>query len=372
MDDDRHGGEALSRRRLLGTGAAVASAAAAGCLSGAIPGSDDGDGAYSVTMPPVGEVEFDAVPETWVANNGSWADMGIALGQEPPEAVWLTGRYHTQYYDPIPGLEVDKSDMVSLSDNGVNEELFYEFEADVHVIDPNFLTNRFPSWESSDITKVSRIAPFFGNSIFSTGYDWHEGYEYLSLYDAFEKMAELFQEMDRYEALDTLHDEFQSTVADAVPAETDRPSVAVMWGAGDEPVSFSPYIVGEGTGFKHLRELGVDDAFAEADVRDFHSNRGAVDFETLFEVDPEVILLRGQEAKTAEEFENTVVSFFENHDTARQLTAVENGDVYRAGGLYQGPITTMVLTERLGSDLYGIDEPLFDHERVAEIVDGDV
>ncbi|GAB3691482.1 ABC transporter substrate-binding protein [Salinarchaeum chitinilyticum] len=372
MADDRNSGTGSTRRELLGTGAAVATAATAGCLGGAIPGSEDGgEGAYSVAMEPVGEVEFDGVPETWVANNGSWADMGIALGQAPPEAVWLTGRYHTKYYDAIPGLEVDKSDMTSLSDNGVDKELFYEFGADVHVIDPNFLTNRFPNWESSDVVEVSRIAPFFGNSIFSTGYDWHEGYPYLSLYEAFEKLAAVFQERERYEAFVTLHDEFQSNVTDVVPTD-DAPSVAVMWGAGDQPESFSPYIVGEGTSFKHLRELGVDDAFAETDVRDFHSSRGAIDFETLLDVDPEVILLRGQEAKSATEFQDTVLSFFENHDTARQLTAVENGDVYRAGGLYQGPITNMVLTERLGTALYGIEEDLFDHERVAEIVDGEI
>ncbi len=35
--------------------------------------------------------------------------MGVALGLEPPKAVWLTSRYHTQYYDDIPGLSVDAS-----------------------------------------------------------------------------------------------------------------------------------------------------------------------------------------------------------------------------------------------------------------------
>lgn len=107
-------------------------------------------------------------------------------------------------------------------------------------------------------------------------------------------------------------------------------------------------------------------------MRDFYSNRGAVDFETLLEVDPEVLLVRGQEAKTREEFQNTVVSFMENHEVAGELTAVQNGDVYRAGALYQGPITNLVVTDRLARTLYDADERLFDAQRVADIANGNL
>ncbi|NHN61080.1 MULTISPECIES: ABC transporter substrate-binding protein [Halorussus] len=329
---------------------------------------------YSVSMPPVGEVAFDGVPETWVANNGSWADMGVALGVEPPKAVWLTGRYHTQYYDGIDGVSVDKSDMVSLYQDGVSKELFYELDGDVHVIDPNFLMNRFKGWEQQDVDEVEgNIGPFFGNSIFSTGYQWHEGYPYLSLYDAFGKLAQAFQRTDRYDAFSALHDEFQTKVSDVVPsAESERPQVAIMWASGDEPESFSPYLIGDGTSFKQWRDLRVRDAFAETDVRDFHSTRGEVDYETLLKIDPDVLLLRGQEAKTAEEFRNTVVSFMKDHSVASSLTAVKNGDVYRGGPLYQGPITNLVLTERAARQVYGVDEQLFDRKRVADIVNGNL
>ena len=107
---------------------------------------------YSVSIEPVGEVTFESVPETWVANNGSWADMGIALGLEPPKGVWLKNRYHTQYYDAVPGLSVDKSDMVSLyQEGGITDDVFYELDADVHVMDPNFLMNRFKGWNRDDV-----------------------------------------------------------------------------------------------------------------------------------------------------------------------------------------------------------------------------
>ncbi|SEL26785.1 ABC transporter substrate-binding protein [Haloferax larsenii] len=330
------------------------------------------DDSYTVSIEPVGDVQFESVPETWVANNGSWADMGIALGLEPPKAVWLTRRYHTQYYDAIPGLSVDKSDMVSLYQDGVSKELFYELDADVHVMDPNFLMNRFKGWTQADVDEVvSEVAPMFGNSIYAQHYPWHEDYRYYSLYEGFEKLAQAFQRTDRYEAFVELHDEFETNLESVVPAEGDRPAGAVLWGVGDEPEKYYPYIIGDGTGFKHFRDLGVKDALAASDVKDFHGTRAAIDLETLLEVDPEVLLLRGYESKTREEFESTVVDFLRNHETASALTAVENGDIYRAGSLYQGPITNLVLTQRTAESLYGIDEQLYDAQRVADIVAGE-
>jgi len=327
---------------------------------------------YSVSMVPVGEVTFDEVPETWVANNGSWADMGVALGLEPPAGVWLKGRYHTQYYDAIPGLEVDKSDMTSLYSDGLEKELFFEIDADIHVMDPNFVTNRF-SWEESDVAEIeSEVAPMFGNCIYAQHYPWHDDYRYYTLMEGFEKLAQVFRRTDRYEAFVDLHDEFQTNLAPVVPGVSERPEVAVLWGVGNEPEQFYPYVVGEGTGFKHLTDLGVHDALVDSDIKDFHASRAAIDIETLLEVDPEVMMLRGYEAMSADEFRSTVVSFLEGHNTASTLTAVENGDVYRAGGLYQGPITNMVLTERTAGQLYGADEELFDRERVVEIVEGDI
>lgn len=377
-----------TRRRYLAVGGALA---ASGLLAGCTGESTTGDqgttaeesttdaeetaaseGANAVSMEPVGEVTLDGVPETWVANNGSWADMGVALGADPPAALWLTGRYHTQYYDEIDGVSVDTSDMVDLYRDGVSKELFYELDADVHVLDPNFLMNRYKGWDESDVEDVAiEVGPFFGNSIFSRGYGWHEDYPYYTLYEAFGKLAELFGRTDRYEAFVEVHEEFQSSVSDVVPAEGDRPTVAIVWAGGNEPETFLPYLVSEGTSFKQWRDLGVRDALAETDVQDFHSGRGEIDYETLLKVDPDVVAIRGHEAKTAEEFEDTVVQFMENHNVARSLTAVRNGDVYRGGPLYQGPITNLVVTERTARQLYGVETELFDRGRVADVVNGD-
>ena len=331
-------------------------------------------GAYSVSIAPMGEVTFDGVPETWVANNGSWADMGVALGIEPPEAVWLPERYHTRYYDEVPGVSVDKSGMQALYSDGVSKEVFYELDGDVHVIDPNFLRNRFKGWKQADVEEIrTNVGPFFGNSIFSRGYHWHESYRYYTLYEAFGKLATVFQREDRYERFVSLHDELQSNLSAVVPStESERPSVAILWASGNEPETFSPYLIGEGTSFKQWRDLQVRDALVETDVEDFHATRSEVDYETLLEIDPEVLLLRGHESQTADEFQNTVVRFMSEHSTASALTAVENDDVYRGGPLYQGPITNLVVTQRAANQIYPdrVSGRLYDPERIASIVDG--
>ncbi|NHN41100.1 ABC transporter substrate-binding protein [Halorubellus sp. JP-L1] len=382
--------EPLRRNVLKMGGAALTGTLLAGCASslGTTDSTDDDtttagdgstttgesdDGPYSVSMVPVGDVEFESVPETWVANNGSWADMGVALGLEPPKGLWLPSRYHTQYYDEIPGVSVDKSDMTELwGDSGLGKEQFYALDADVHVMDPNFLINR-GQWKESDVDEIrERVGPMFGNCIYAQHYPWHEDYRYYSLYEGFEKLAQVFQRTERYEAFEAIHDDFQQNLAPVVPPASDAPSAAVLWGVGDQPEEYYPYIIGDGTGFKHLRDLGVHDALADTDIKDFHGSRGSIDVETLLEVDPEVLLLRGYEAKTESEFQDTVVSYLEGHSTASDLTAVQNGDVYRAGGLYQGPITNMVLTERTAAQLYGHDGELFDRERVADVVDGNL
>ncbi|MFB6087757.1 MAG: ABC transporter substrate-binding protein [Haloarculaceae archaeon] len=332
---------------------------------------------YSVSIEPVGEVTFESVPQNWIANNGSWADMGVALGVEPPRAGWLTSRYHTQYYDEVDGVSVDKSDMVSLYQDGLSKELFYsldqDHDIDVSVMDPNFLTNRFKGWEESDVEEIDQnVAPLFGNCIYAQHYPWHDDYRYYTLYEGFEKLARVFQRMDRYHAFEEVHADFESNLAPVVPTGGDRPRAAVLWGVGDQPTQFYPYVIGGGTGFKHLRQLGVRDALAGSDIKDFHASRAAIDLETLLDIDPPVLLLRGYESKSREKFENTVVSFLQEDATASGLTAVKNGDVYRAGGLYQGPITYMVLTERLATRLYGFEGELFDRKRVADIVAGNL
>ncbi|WP_339105110.1 ABC transporter substrate-binding protein [Haloterrigena salinisoli] len=366
-----------TRRNVLRTSGAIAGTAAlAGCITGEENGNDNGDGngvdgPYTVSMPPVGEVEFESVPQTWAAGTGDWADMGIALGQEPPAALYLTRRLHTGYYDDIPDVSVDPDEIDSLWDDELTREEFLNLaeDVDLFVMDPNFLKGR-ADWSDDDIEQVeSTGTPFFGNSITSRDYEWHQDYDYLTMYEAFEKLAEVFQEQERYAEFETLHDDFQSELENVVPSD-DRPEAAVLYPQIEDD-SFLPYVIDESTSYKHLRDLGVEDALANSDVEDFHATRGGVDYETLLEVDPEYILLRTEQYLTEEEFQQNFVEPMRSHNVGQELTAIQNDDVYRSLPFYQGPIINLVATQRLAEQLYGVEDDLFDPQAVSDIVNGD-
>lgn len=69
----------------------------------------------------------------------------------------------------------------------------------------------------------------------------------------------------------------------------------------------------------------------------------------------------------------------------QQLTAVQNDRLYRGGTSYQGPVINLFQTEAAAKQFYpetfgewnGLDtlanegERLFDHQRVADVIDGD-
>jgi len=156
--------------------------------------------------------------------------MGIALGQEPPVGLYIAGRLHTGYYDDIPDVSVDPDDIETLWDDEFGPEKFIDLSerVDVLVMDPNFLTGR-ADWSGDAIERIkSTGTPFFGNSITSRGYSWHQDYDYLTMYEAFEKLAEVFQEQERYDEFETLHDEFQSELENVVPS-SGRPEAAVLY-----------------------------------------------------------------------------------------------------------------------------------------------
>ncbi|WP_207592445.1 ABC transporter substrate-binding protein [Halomontanus rarus] len=337
------------------------------------------ESSYTVSMEPVGTVTFESVPERWIAYDGAYADMAVALGQ----ADGMTGiggadRYYTDVYDELPGVSVDR-ETIEANPEVRTKEQFYELENDVHLYDPEMLINWF-DWDRDDVDEIAtNVAPFLGNLIFRRSDDWHD-YRYYTLYEAFETIATVFQERERYEAFAQLHDEFVTEIQEGLPPADERPSVLLTFEGADEPEAFSPYrLDDEGTSKKQWRDLGVDDALAGTDIENLSTtNRGKLDYENLLEIDPDVLLVRGHERASAAEFRETVLAFMESHPVASELTAVQNGQVYRGGYLHQGPIQNLFLTERgakqLYPDVFGgeeSDERLFDRQRVADIITGD-
>lgn len=338
---------------------------------------------YSVSMSPMGRVSFDAVPESWVPYGGDYADMGVALGQASGMVgIGQPGEYYTYVYDELPGVSVERerigrNDLVEAE---MDKELFYEMESDVHVIDTGMLRNWF-DWTDEDITEIrDNVAPFVGNMIFRRSDSWHD-YRYYTLYQAFEKVATLFDERERYEAFRALHDEYIAGIQSRLPPATERPTVMLTYEGRNEPETFSPYRLNDkGTSKKQWNDLGVSDALAGTGVENLSTeNRSELDYENLLEVDPDVLLIRGHEKKSASEFRDTVLGYMQEHPVGSELTAVQNGRVYRGGYLRQGPIHNLFLTERGAKQLYPdefgevtSDEQLFDRQRVADIVNGDI
>ncbi|MDZ7849445.1 MAG: ABC transporter substrate-binding protein [Halodesulfurarchaeum sp.] len=373
----------MHRRRFLQTGAATAiTGVLAGCAS---PDEDSETGttadengtttesdstAYSVSMPPVGEVTFDAVPQRAAVYCSGYADMLVALGHgDAIASVGQVSRFHTTGYEEL-GVEVETDEIADLVQQGVSRETFLSIDADVHLMDPNWLINVFDGMDEDDVEQIEeRVGPFFGNTIFRRTDEWHD-YEYLTMYEAFEKVAFVFQETERYEAFEGFHDDVVDSVAEEIPAA--GPQAALVWGGSDEPTAFSPYrLDGQGANKKAFHDLNVQDAFADSGVEGLSTGtRAEIDYETLLEVDPEVLFVRGHEAKTQSEFEESVLAFMQEHETASRITAVEEGAVYRGGPIYLGPIQHLYLLERFATQLYPerVDTPLFDRDELSGII----
>ena len=395
MADDSNANQAPTRRDYVKYGGAVVGGGLlAGCAgqsdSGGTPnetGADDQsttdnstetDSSYTVEMAPVGEVQFEQPPERVTHYFPDYADMAVALGHgDSILSMGLPSRFHTSHYDELDGVSVDADSLTRLSDNGIDKELFYELDGDLHLIDPQWLINNGSfNLGESDLQEVGdNVAPFIGNTIFRRTDEWHD-YRYYTLYEAFEKVAQIHQEEEKFTRLKQFHDEFIARVQTDLPPADDRPNALLTFAAGNEPEAFYPYrLSDQGANKKQFRDLGVNDALADTGVEGLSTtDRGQIDYETMLEVDPDSILVRGHENKSREEFEDTVVAFMKDHETASELTAVQNDMVFRGGPIYSGPLHHLFLTERYAGlyfpEVYSGE--LFDRTRVADIINGDI
>ena len=378
-------------------GAVVGSGLFAGCMSGdgspTEPGTEESGGesstvtstdtSYSVSMAPMGEVEFDAVPESWMAYFSTYGDMAIALGQlDGLAGLIYTENWPLAFFDALPGVDVSFDDVPQLmTESGIDKESFYEIGADVHLFDPNFVQVLDDSWGDDDFAEIERnLGPIVGNGIRRRGDDWHD-YEYYELYEAFEEIAQVFQEQERYEALASVHDGLLSDIEADLPAEEERPTVGLLSVNSDfEGGSFYAYPVHEGNGHKQYRDIGMRGAFDEV----IDGSYAQWDYEQLLEVDPDILLFQyGFSHVSTEEFERRMELMRED-SIGQQLSAVQNDRLYRGGTSYQGPIINLFQTEIAAKQFYpeifgewrGVgetppDEQLFDHQRVADVITGE-
>ena len=345
------------------------------------------DGSYSVTMAPMGEVTFDSVPESIFTRLTHHAGMVFALGRGNDVNAMHAPDYYdalwNQFTPRLPGVELDWTGLYSSWQP--SKEKLYELDSDVHIADPAGVSAT-SGWEMRETEEIgTTIAPWFGNYYSDTHAEppteWADRYEYYTLWEMFEKVAAVFREGERYQALAAIHTDLLGTIESGLPSRSERPT-AVMAGLTEIE---SPWVYKTNVpGFlaAHVRPLGARDAF-----EDELSSGSQVDMEAMLEADPDVIFaLGGLHPDTDIE---AIRRELEAHSVGQQLTAVKNDRIYAQGARYQGPILNLFQLEMTAKQLYPeafggwstytegpypeipAEEQLFDRQRVADIINGD-
>jgi ABC-type Fe3+-hydroxamate transport system substrate-binding protein len=337
-------------------------------------------------MSPVGDVEFERPPETVFTRLTHHAGMVFALGQgDGLNALHAPDYYDglwNQFVEQLPGVTLDWSGLYSSWQP--DKETLYEFDSDLHLADPAWVT-RQDNWGRSDIEEIEEnISPWFGNSLsdrYQKPPEWIDDYEYYGLWEQFEIVAEVFRERERYRELAAVRADLLSTIESKLPAEADRPS-AIMIAAIDLETVYAYTLSNPGFLTAHTRPLKPVDAF-EGEVE----SGSIVDNEALLEADPEVILfLGGFEPSTnlPEMREN-----LESDSVTAEIEAVKNDRIHPQGARYQGPILNLFQLEMTAKQLYPEAfgewpqydagpypeiperEQLFDRQRVADVINGE-
>jgi len=409
MSDDADTTEAPTRREYVKYGGAVVGGGLlAGCAGDSERSTPDEaetatttqtptESGYSVTMAPMGEVEFEEVPRDVFTILGHHTDMLLALGRGDDINAMHAPGYHESLYrkflERLDGVTVDWEGLYSSWPP--TKEKLYDLDSDVHVADPAKVATADEWTDDDDVREIERnVGPWFGNTLSGTQQEppagWAEKYEYYTLWEIFGKVAEVFQERERYEALASVHDSMLRTIESNLPPESERPSAAlVLFSTSDDQDAWGYKLNYPGYYAAHTRPMGVTDALAEAVGEGYGADGRNVtlDYELLLEADPDVLLVL--EPMTAYHDLDEIRTTLADDEITSELTAVREGDVYAQGARRQGPILNLFQLEMTAKQLYPEqfgewpgyvdgepypeipeDERLFDRQRVADIVNG--
>jgi len=350
------------------------------------------DPSYTVSMSPTGDVTFDEVPETVFTVFPQYLDMAVALGHgDAVNAVYvpkMSGTTMNHYYHHLDGVSLDWSGLADPLSDGLSKEQLYALDSDVHLADPAWASTQ-TNWSQADVADVAEnVAPWFGNFFSGTHGqppDDYADYKYYSLWELFGHVADVFQEQARYEALVQVHTDLVDHIQTNLPPRSERPTTVRATLSRDGSTFWTYYLNEPGYWLADTRPLGANDAFAD---QGWDGLWGTVDYETMLEADPDVILhLWGL---TPNYSMADTIEMLENNPNGQQLTAVQEGRVYPAGMRYQGPIMNLFQLEmgakQLYPDVFGAwpdyedgehypdipaDEQLFDRDRVAGIITGE-
>lgn len=412
--DETDGSRRLSRRNYLVSGSALfGSSLLAGCTGsdGEGTGTDTTpteaatqsteqesetatstpESSYTAAISPVGTVTLEAPPKNVFTHFPWFPDMATALGQgETVNYLWWDGTAATLDYFTagMDGVELAWADKAGTY--GFTKEQLYELDSDLHLVDPAWVTTQ-DNWNRNDIEEIAdNIGPWFGN--YYSSYhasppeEWADGYEYNTLWELFDRVASLYGERSRYEALAAVHDDLMGSIEGGLPPESDRPTVAYLSISTDLSSIYVLRLNASGYWNTHTRPLEAVDAFGG---EQWEGPFKQVDMEALLEADPDAILALWTVTESVD-FEQMGQNLRDD-PIGSELTAVQNDRVYAQGTRWQGPLMNLFQTEMTAKQLYpeqfgawpgyengdvypefSSGEQLFDHQRVADIINGDV
>jgi len=340
---------------------------------------------YTITPKPYDSITFDAVPKTYATTGGAWTDIGFAFGSEPA-AMSRIEPYPTRYYDLLPGVTFEASGITDLGDpSEYNKEQFYGLDVDALLID-RILVASYARWQAADFEEIGKnVAPFCGTYIRNEwagealGMDF--SFPYYTLTEAVSLSGDLFGDRKRADAWVSLHETFRSDLQSRAPSQS--PSIGLLYSASNpaqgEFMVTDPTL--EGVATRQYRTFGVENAFADIDLTDGWKT----DYEGVLEADPEYFFFDSTLSMSRKQFERQFITPLKESAVGSELTAVKQGNVFRGGGRYQGPIINLFVSEILAKQLYPEQfgtftavgeipegERLFDRKRAAAIINGNV
>ncbi|MDF9744811.1 ABC transporter substrate-binding protein [Natrinema salsiterrestre] len=395
MWNDSNDAPTLKRRDYVKYGGMIAGGSLlAGCTdesgSDAEP-AETSTSSYTADVAPVGTVGLEEPPEDVFTHFPWFADMASAVGRgESINNVWWDGTASTLEYFTAEFDEFEIPWKDETGSYGFSKEQLYELDSDLHLVDPAWVTTQ-DDWDEDDVDEVAtHVGPWVGNyysNFHSTPPEtWADRYQYYSLWELFERVATLYGEQSRYEALTSVRDDLLGTIEEGLPPESDRPTVAYLSVSTDLSAIYLLRLNAPGYFNAHTRPLGAVNAFGD---EQWDGAFTEVDMEALLEVDPDVLLALWTVTSSVD-FEEMTRNLADD-PVGSELSAVRNDRVYAQGTRWQGPLMNLFQLEMTAKQLYpeqfgawpgyengdvypafGSDEQLFDHQRVADIVDGDI
>jgi ABC-type Fe3+-hydroxamate transport system substrate-binding protein len=349
-------------------------------------------------MSPVGTVEFEQVPEEVLPYFPISAGTTVALGHgDTINGIGydreLFGNTVDYYYDSLDAVSFEWEQLTRVthsdSPNSIDREVLYELDSDVHFLDPAVLRSSYYGWDQEDIEAIaSDVGPWFGNYYSRTNGEppesYRDNYEYYALWEYIGHIASVLQETERYQAFRSIRDSLVSDIESRLPPESERPSVAIVAYADE---TFWPYdFTQDGYIWNHVRPMGVENALTTIDGDT--DSEGRIDIEGIAEASPDV-MLRYWGTALGETFRDRREELLDR-PLAEDIPALDDERYYPSGHGMQGPVMNLFNLEMTAKQLYPEefgewptdtpdsypeipeDEQLFDRQRVADIINGDI